>query len=192
MTEADIDRTADRYPDAGRVVVDVEHLYPFRTNVSPSTTELLVRLMAGLQERRPGTDWGIYGLPIRNYYTQNDSWRAQGDHVAPVLEHCDTIYPSIYTFRNLPITEAYIKGMVTEAVRLAKGKPVLPFHWPVKHGNGGPHGVPLTADEFDQVTTWALEAGASGIVIWGDKFGPHNDGGVGGWWDQMIELAEQE
>jgi hypothetical protein len=88
---------------------------------------------------RPKIEWGIYGLPFRNYWTRNAEWRTRCFMLLPLLKECDLITPSVYSlypdsiFRNGNRT--YIEDNVRLALHIGQiiNKPVLPFithRWP--------------------------------------------------------------
>eukprot|EP00047_Mylnosiga_fluctuans_P019849 m.86758 g.86758 ORF g.86758 m.86758 type:complete len:127 (-) comp8291_c0_seq5:55-435(-) len=67
-------------------------------------------------------------------------------------------------------TAVYVNTTVQEAVRVAGGKPILPYTWYLY--NAYPRPAPgawtaLSAADWTTVVTVARTAGASGLVLWG-------------------------
>jgi hypothetical protein len=62
----------------------------------------------------------------------------------------------------------YISENVKEAVRVSRGKPVLPFIWFRYHGNAGPDfsGKIVNDTLIRQMLEVPKQAGAQGVVIW--------------------------
>lgn len=122
---------------------------------------------------RPQVKWGIYGLPVRNYWNRNQIWKSRSFMLEPLLNKCDLISPSLYDLYpdSLLQTEnkKYLEDNLCLALEIGKqlNKPVLPF---VTHR--WPNSEKIPEKEFikhiDTIfkTKFAGE-GVSGIIWWG-------------------------
>lgn len=137
---------------------------------------------------RPRAKWGFYGFPAREYYVdyapRRDSWRALNTtNMAWMHDAVDALFPSLYsvmitvedrqprpnTAENTPAQNAqYILENVREAVRVSRGKPVLPFIHFRYHPNVGPaqEGHWITDLVVRQQLELPKQAGAKGVIIW--------------------------
>ncbi|MEQ1794874.1 MAG: hypothetical protein ABL970_11835, partial [Nitrospira sp.] len=114
------------------------------------------------------------------------AWRRDNDRLAQIVDHVDALYPSIYTFYpDRQAWVAYAKAQIAEARRLAKGKPVYGFLWPLYHnqGNESLGSRPIEPDYWNlQLATMAQYA--DGVVIWGGwgDHGPESWNDEAPWW----------
>jgi hypothetical protein len=146
-----------------------------------------LRTLAEAKRVRPGARWGYYGFPTSEYYTNDPKlrplWKQNNEDLAWLFEASDALYPHAYTLfvpvrSRQPVASAreqthddnarYITDNTLEAVRVARGKPVLVFIWPRFSDSAGPSKKwKLVDDEtLSQMINLPREAGASGVVLW--------------------------
>jgi len=129
---------------------------------------------------------GFYAVvPSRDYWRatkgskskEYKEWQIQNDKFQEVGDNVDYICPSIYTFYDYqPGWIKYAEENIKEAKRLAKGKPVYVFLWPMYHESNKE-----LQGKFIPVDFWKLQLDlvyrlADGVIIWG-----------GGSWDESAE-----
>ncbi|MDP1770525.1 MAG: hypothetical protein Q8L74_17220 [Nitrospirota bacterium] len=178
------------------VILDIERwpLTGDRVAVA-STVAKYLSVLSWVKGEAPAVPFGLYGtVPIPDYWRASSgpispqflAWRKDNDRLAQIVDHVDALYPSIYTFYpDRQAWVAYAKAQIAEARRLAKGKPVYGFLWPLYHNQGneslGPR--PIEPDYWDlQLTTMAQHA--DGVVIWGGwgDHGPEPWSEEAPWW----------
>jgi hypothetical protein len=174
------------------VVFDIEH-WPLdiRKTAFKDSDDLLSGDLGQIKESRdkqiqilqwakaanPALQYGYYScVPIRDYFTpvrrdpgQIKDWQAANDVLLSLADAADALFPSLYTFyEDQEGWQQYARGVIGEARRLAKGKPVYVFLWPRYHGSNKALGNRLVAGDF-----WGIQLetvyseGVRGIVIWG-------------------------
>ena len=178
------------------VVLDIER-WPLTGDslVVPSTVAKYLSLLSWVKGEAPAVSFGLYGtVPIPDYWRaasdpmspQFLAWRRDNDRLAQIVDHVDVLYPSIYTFYpDRQAWVAYAKAQIAEARRLAKGKPVYGFLWPLYHNQGNEllGSRPIEPDYWDlQLATMAQHA--DGVVIWGGwgDHGPEPWNEEAPWW----------
>lgn len=136
---------------------------------------------------RPKAKVSFYGLPLRSYWIFNgvpqygvDLNRYRQIHEQDLgwyFDLVDVICPSIYpvykvgsppsgNIQDPSGNEAYILGMVSEAVRNSRGKPVYPFFMLKYHVSSGYANEFVNAINLRQGLEIPRQAGAAGVVIW--------------------------
>jgi hypothetical protein len=189
----------------GPVVVDIER-WPIR-DAPPQSIESavarFVEVLSWIRQEAPGLPVGIYGtVPVYDYWRaaspslspQFLAWQADNDRLAPIVEHVDALYPSIYTFYpDRQAWVAYAKAQIAEARRLAKGKPVYAFLWPQYH-----EANTTLAHRFVEPDYWELQLNtmaqyADGVVIWGGwgEKGPERWDDHAPWWQVTKRFMAQ-
>lgn len=178
------------------VVLDIER-WPL-TGAGPTVQSAVAKFLSVLSWAKgeaPSVSFGVYGtVPIPDYWRATSdpmslqylAWRTDNDRLAQIADHVDALYPSIYTYYpDRQAWVAYARAQIAEARRLAKGKPVYGFLWPLYHNQGnellGPR--PIEPDYWDlQLTTIAQHA--DGVVIWGGwgENGPEPWNEEAPWW----------
>ena len=178
------------------VVLDIER-WPLTGDglAVPSTVAKYLSVLSWVKGEAPAVPFGLYGtVPIPDYWRaasdpmspQFLAWRRDNDRLAQIVDHVDALYPSIYTFYpDRQAWVAYAKAQIAEARRLAKGKPVYGFLWPLYHnqGNESLGSRPIEPDYWDlQLATMAQYA--DGVVIWGGwgDHGPESWNDEAPWW----------
>lgn len=125
------------------------------------------------KEVRPEIKWGIYALPLRNYWAINEEWRSRCFMLIPLLRKCDVITPSVYQFYPDSLFKNENKFYIENNVRLSLNlalllkKPVLPF---VTHRFGNSSLIPKkeVIQDIDLIfKTHYLDNKVTGIIWWG-------------------------
>jgi hypothetical protein len=120
--------------------------------------------------------WRAIGLPSSEPY---QAWQAENDQFQPLASAVDVLFPSIYTFYDDQAGwTKYAIANLSEARRLARGKPVYAFIWPQYHESNPTLGLTLIPGQFWALQLQTIAKYADGVVIWG------------GWqmlWDEQAE-----
>lgn len=132
------------------------------------------QVLRWIKQQAPALQFGFYALPpVTDYWRSQSSdslaaWKSDNDTFRFVADDSAALFPSAYTFyEDRAAWVRFAAAQVTEARRLANGKPVYLFLWPAYHdSNTALAGQPLPADY------WKLEldtarALADGVVLWG-------------------------
>ena len=137
---------------------------------------------------RPKAKWGFYGYPYGEYYVSyapyRDRWKAMNtNEMNWLFDASDALFPHVYSVmvtvedrqpirgkqENTPAQNAeYITENVKEAVRVSRGKPVLPFVHFKYHPNVGKEleGKRISDLVIRQMIQLPKLAGATGVMIW--------------------------
>jgi hypothetical protein len=120
---------------------------------------------------------GYYGAPpIRDYWRAIDlpnsqpyrAWQSENDLLQPLADVVDVFFPSIYTFYDdQDGWTRYAIANLSEARRLARGKPVYAFIWPQFHNSNKTLGLKLIPGKFWALQLQTVAQYADGVVIWG-------------------------
>jgi len=159
-------------------VIDIEHWLVTQPDGSFSRENLDKRLkvLEALRESSPKTLLGYYGIPIEDYWratngrgrNESPQWQAENDRMMPIIEAQDVVFPVLYTY--YADREGWIKlaiAQLTEARRLAKGKPVYAFLWPQYHDSNHILGSDYIKPDYWKLELETARKYADGIVIWG-------------------------
>lgn len=140
-----------------------------------------------IRNLRPKAKVTFYGLPLRSYWIFNgvpqygvDLNRYRQIHEQDLgwyFDLVDVICPSIYPVYKVGSppsgnvqdpsgNEAYILGMVSEAVRNSRGKPVYPYFMLKYHISSGFPNEFVNAINLRQGLEIPRQAGAAGVAIW--------------------------
>jgi hypothetical protein len=161
----------------------------FREQWLATTREFYTRIFNAVKARRPNAKVGFYNMPVQSYFewrmTDTASQRrwAHDQEAAWFFEMVDAVFPSIYPFyysvpngqtpeRGTQDTyadfERYIRDNLTEALRVARGKPVYAFVTKQYHPSNSRYSYQLS-NEFNTERPFeiAREMGCSGVVLWG-------------------------
>jgi hypothetical protein len=160
-------------------VIDIE---AWKLNPSRPDAEILdsirryVDVLRAAKAKTPNAKIGLYGVPLRNWYSalSNDparlaELRTQFERQAPIIDASDIIFPSLY----VPVDSSpsptidqwrkYADVNLTEIARLAGSKPVIPFLWDRHHGDK----VPLTPQFYRDMLAHLIEhTDSDGIALW--------------------------
>jgi hypothetical protein len=120
---------------------------------------------------------GFYGVPpVRDYWRAVDlpnsqlyhSWQSDNDLLQPLADAVDVLFPSIYTFYDDENGwTRYAIANLSEARRLARGKPVYAFIWPQYNESNKSVGLELIPGRFWALQLQTVAKYADGAVIWG-------------------------
>lgn len=164
--------------DAPEIFVpDIEHWWPPAGNgtasFDASSISNYLSVGARINASKGSKVWGWYSAPpARSYYAPVRGgglladWKRTNDALKPMADQADILFPSIYTFsalRDRDDWKTYACGQVSEAKRLAPGKPVLPYLWPFYHSAGT---EPIDGQFMRFQVDTVIGCGASGAVIW--------------------------
>lgn len=136
---------------------------------------------------RPKAKVSVYGLPLRSYWIFNgvpqygfdlNGYRQLHEQeLGWYFDLVDVICPSIYpvykvgtpasgNIHDPSANEAFILGMVSEAVRNSRGKPVYPFFMVKYHVSSGYPNQFINAINLRQGLEIPRQAGAAGVALW--------------------------
>jgi len=136
---------------------------------------------------RPKSKVTVYGMPLRSYWIFNgvpqygfdlNGYRQLNEQqLGWYFDLVDVICPSIYpvykvgsppagNIHDPSANEAYILGMVSEAVRNSRGKPVYPFFTLKYHPSSGYPDQFINSINLRQGLELPRQAGAAGVAIW--------------------------
>lgn len=146
------------------------------------------------KQLRPRAQWSFYNYPQVLIHSDLTPYGVQGygdlthrasklnDEIAWYFEAVDFVSPRIYPSRRVPETwipserqpgeisprvhETWLSSMVRESVRLAKGKPVYPYHSPIFYTTHPFAREPVSRYQHEEVYRILSEAGADGVIIW--------------------------
>ncbi|MCC6675895.1 MAG: hypothetical protein IT436_02010 [Phycisphaerales bacterium] len=158
--------------------------------------EFFLKTLSVCKATRPRALWGFYDFPGALYggneapagrigYTGEARGIAaeRNDQLAWLFDAVDVVFPTVYcpaytvpagenaawkdATNTIEQNREYTVGNVREAVRLAKGKPVIAFMWPRYQRPGSKYHEQFLNDiNLEQAIELPLEAGADGIAIW--------------------------
>lgn len=158
--------------------------------------DFFLKTLSVCRAARPRAQWGFFDIPGGMYggneappgrigYTGDGVGIAaeRNDRLAWLFEAVDVVFPTVYCpaytvpagekadWQNATNTiehnREYTVGNVREAVRLARGKPVIVFMWPRYQRPGSRYHQQFLNDiNLEQALELPLEAGADGIAIW--------------------------
>jgi len=129
------------------------------------------------QQDAPSLQFGYYATaPIRDYWNaiagpgspKYVAWQQENDAVAPIAQQADAIFPSLYTFYTDQVGwQKYAIANISEARRIAPGKPVYVFLWPQYDAGTGAGGGEYLPDAYWKMELETAKQYADGVVIWG-------------------------
>ncbi|MEM6852807.1 MAG: right-handed parallel beta-helix repeat-containing protein [Planctomycetota bacterium] len=186
--DPDLVRARARAAPVGELTVINAERWPLSGDAFEASLEKYRQLLTLYRSAMPdGAAVGLYSLlPERNYWApvlgrENElaAWRARNDRIAEVLGPLvDVVVPSLYCFytdadkagvagRAHAEWLAYAAANLAEARRVAPGKPVVPFVWPLIHDSNAAHGgTPIGEERWAAVLSYARD-NADGVAIWG-------------------------
>lgn len=147
----------------GPVVLDFETLYLEGPQADAERHfEKLRTMLEWAHEAVPGRTVGYYGVlgnTSPRYYKLERR----------LAEREDALFPSLYTFSdNRPAWLAKFRRIMTQAAKVAPGKPVYAYLWPQYHDGTKLAGHYLTPDHWRYELETAQQL-CSGVVIWGPR-----------------------
>lgn len=161
-----------------RVCFDVEH-YAKTGPLLQDTIDKLTHIVDLWREERPEMLYGYYSLMIRDYWRaigtpqQQAEWHAENDALAPIIDHMDENYPSVYTFyADQAGNDLYIQRNLQEQRRVSP-KPVYPFIWPQFHNSNATLGEQqIPGGYWQKILDRVYAEDTQGMVAWGWRFLP--------------------
>lgn len=184
-----------RRPMHALTVIDLEH-WPNvgEAGVVEASVDKYLTLFQWVKEDVGNeTKVGYYAIPpLRDYWraTQGPDvkaykqWQADNDKFIRLAQTVEVLTPSLYTFySDRKGWDLYAITNVSEARRLAAGKPVYPFVWPHFHEGGNQKGY--IGKELWLAQLQTLERIADGVVIWAGLEVWDKDAG---WWEATKEF----
>lgn len=143
---------------------------------------------------RPRAQWGYYNYPqvlissdltppgVQGYGDLTHYASQLNDQMDWFYEAVDFVSPRIYPSRKVPevyipdevgpgeirrqVHERWLSSMVRESVRLAKGKPVYPYHSPIFYSNHPFEREAVERFQHEEVYRICAENGAAGVIVW--------------------------
>jgi hypothetical protein len=183
-------------------VIDIEH-WPLKLT-DEETARASVRnyltVFRQMKDALPNLTIGFYGVvPViefaRARAARDDvryaAWAAENTRAQGIADAVDALFPSLYTINPRPDEwVAAADGQLSEARRLAPGKPVYPFVWPNYHPQGGRYPLGTEVEpEYWRVQLEYLRRNADGVVLWGgNKLSWREDMP---WWTETRAFIEQ-
>jgi hypothetical protein len=200
-----VEEVARLSPSYGPITVfDIEH-WPLKDETfAQASVDNYVTVAEWFRKvAPPDQQFGYYGMvPIRDYsralkgegHADFQEWQAENDRLAPFAAAVDILFPSIYTFYNDPDDwMIYAKAQIDESRRIASGKPVVAFIWPVYHPSNRLRGGDPLEQDFWQLQLEFLTEHADGLVIW-----THSDtktidfADIPPWWDVTQQFLKDD
>jgi hypothetical protein len=134
-------------------------------------------LLAGVRRVGFNGPIGYYAIvPIRDSTRALDpvdskpyrAWQSANDLLQPIADEVDAIFPSLYTFSDDEDGwTRYAIANLSEARRMARGKPVYAFIWPQYDEQNKVLGLKLIPGKFWALQLQTVAQYADGAVIWG-------------------------
>ena len=182
-----VQRAIKRLPLTGTptplIILDVEHWPNVGSDIEVSASvDKYVTLATWVKANAGAGVVGFYGIPPhRDYWRaikdpstpEYRQWQAENDRFLRVADVVDVFAPSLYTFYDdVDGWKRYAVANVSEARRLAQGKPVYPFIWPQYHNSNRKLDSQYLSAEYWLMQLQTLESHADGVVIWAGGPGP--------------------
>lgn len=174
----------------GPVALDWEGVGSENLNLPIGSPELAnavnewVKVLQKARQLRPNAKFGFFGLPWAQLTDWGPTYIDRAMAIKPIYDYSHCLFPCIY--RYYPDTQpqfsaadnrAYVKGLVSLALRISEGKPVYPFIGHRYHEGFLPVAFRLVPEkEFKDQIKAILDAryqgdSADGVVWWGgDQF----------------------
>ncbi len=160
---------ADRPDQFKQILIDLGRPATEQTAVPETTLQVITKYLDAffdltlqrVKELRPKAKVGYYGFPNhRDGYFEN----------ASISKNVGFTAPCVYQWFGFPPEQHKVKNVidrVQRAKREAPDKPCYPFVCPVLDGDPDKQ-TSLTTAEFENQVFGAFEAGADGVILWGD------------------------
>lgn len=176
--------------------IDIEEPYlnylensPINSIEFQSSFLLFFDVIRFCKSKRPDVKFGYYGIPFTSYWNRTTEFYAKNQKIAELIEECDYLFPSIYTFYDEHTdyiafeNKRYLSENASEAVKLGKqfGKPVLPFVMHRFHPSNATFGMAqIPESTFLRDIDLINKTGVDGIVWWSadDYFFRQKEAGV--------------
>lgn len=184
------------------LVVDIEH-WPVEGSDQQASILKYQRTLREFKKADSTIKIGLYGiLPIRDHWraigsngqAALDNWQQQNTKISnSLLSYVDELFPSLYTFYgDKDAWIAYAEANITEARKVAQGKPVYCFLWPQFHKTLAFLPGDLWYTQLDTCRRLA-----DGIVIWGTMNpgpspGPAKWDEKAEWWQATLRFLREQ
>ena len=137
------------------------------------TLSEMVRLLRYVKSQRPRAKFGYYGLPVKEYWNQDEKWRSAMRACQPIFDASDVLMPSVYDFYDKSEARDHEKlgAVVKLSLELANGKPVL-LYVSARYHNSTPIGYRTIPDaEFVNHVRSLMNVShngdrADGVIAW--------------------------
>lgn len=192
------------------IVIDIERwptsptIHKVSVAAAQANVKQFATLLSGFHEAVPEISVGLYGIvPIIDYWrairepttAEYRSWVGDNDLARPLVGLVDALFPSLYTFYT--DRQGWVKvavAQITEARRLAGGKPVYVFLWPQYHDSNRLLGMTYLPADYWKLELETARQYADGAVIWGgwgrnDKPAAWDEEAA--WWQVTREFLKQ-
>jgi len=98
---------------------------------------------------------------------RNHVWKKSNLERKLIANYVDILYPSAYTFyKDIPQWVAFAEAQVSEARKIAEGKPVFLFIWPKFHDSNKLLRGSYIGDSYFKVQLDVARRVADGVVVW--------------------------
>ncbi|XP_047138496.1 uncharacterized protein LOC100204026 isoform X2 [Hydra vulgaris] len=134
------------------------------------------------KQLRPKALWGFYGFPDcfaheENHYQCSSEVQKFNDRLDWLFQSSTALFPSMYLLDEHPDNRDYVLGRLRETLRFASkgvGKnsrniPIFAYHRNIYENNPLAFNF-LTKADLDNTVGLAADIGASGIIVWGNRF----------------------
>ncbi|XP_065656575.1 uncharacterized protein LOC100204026 isoform X4 [Hydra vulgaris] len=134
------------------------------------------------KQLRPKALWGFYGFPDcfaheENHYQCSPEVQKYNDRLDWLFQSSTALFPSMYLLDEHPDNRDYVLGRLRETLRFASkgvGKnnrniPIFAYHRNIYENNPLAFNF-LTKADLDNTVGLAADIGASGIIVWGNRF----------------------
>ncbi|MGX1639422.1 hypothetical protein [Sphingobacterium sp. NPDC055431] len=162
----------------GKIIQDLNSGKPGDEKFDKSEA-IFIKAINVIKSFRPNLKVGIYGLPSRVYYQNH--YKGDDSKLIPILEKCDYISPSLYVVyadsdKGSVKNDEYFKFNLQRSLVLAKrlNKELVPYVWPVIHGNSSKHGgklVDVTAMKryLNIIKSYSYQGKSANGVLWWEE-----------------------
>jgi Hyaluronidase len=187
---------------ASRILVLDQEDWPVKGTtavVSGSVNEYLTLLLRVRSVGFQGSI-GYYGVPpVRDYWRALSppnsqsyrAWQSENDLLQPLANAVDALFPSLYTFYDdYDGWTRYAIANLSEARRLAHGKPVYAFIWPQFHDSNKSIGLSLISGNFWALQLQTIAQYADGVIIWGGWRLPWDEQAE--WWQSTRQFVSKQ
>ena len=169
----------------GRWIIDKEDLFMNSVDKVHLYAYSYVKALNLFKVNNPDANVGFYAVIPMSRYRSAPNWEEVNQELIGLSVYADYIYPSLYTFYNVP--NIWVKNAI-EVIAEAKKykKKVYPFIWPLYHGaNPALSGTEVDSNFF-RLQLETLCEHADGVVIWDWRKTDWDDSAA--WWLETKEF----
>ncbi|XP_048487190.1 uncharacterized protein LOC119692059 isoform X3 [Plutella xylostella] len=144
-----------------------------KNNFESAAREFMQATITLARRQRPRGRWGYYGFPYcfngasaQSMEHCSKGVKEENDQTSWLWSSSQVLLPSVYSSQTLETSQltAFIRGRVTEAARVARGTPVLPYFW-YRYRDAGF----LTQRDLNAALQTFYKSQAKGFIIWGSS-----------------------